>query len=128
MTCEFLINDRCSIAETHAREELGVSLECRPAAETCAACLACGTPRLDKPSAHCVGLVTSQLCPELRPAWKKYVGWLLFGKSRGLGDTIAKVTKATGIDAAVKAVAKATGKDCGCRKRQKKLNDAMGYQ
>lgn len=36
-----------------------------------------------------------------------------------LGDTIAKVTKATGIDKLVKAV---VGNDCGCDERREKLN------
>ena len=40
-------------------------------------------------------------------------------KSKGLGDTIAKVTKATGIDKVAKAV---LGDDCGCEERRKKLN------
>ena len=40
-------------------------------------------------------------------------------KSKGLGDQIAKVTKATGIDKAVKAV---VGEDCGCDERRAKLN------
>ena len=45
-------------------------------------------------------------------------------KSKGLGDTIAKVTKATGIDKAVKFVA---GEDCGCSERQEKLNELFSY-
>lgn len=45
-------------------------------------------------------------------------------KSKGLGDTIAKVTEATGIDKVVKAVA---GDDCGCKERQEKLNDLFPY-
>jgi hypothetical protein len=45
-------------------------------------------------------------------------------KSKGLGDTIAKVTKATGIDKAVKFVA---GEDCGCEERQEKLNQLFSY-
>lgn len=40
-------------------------------------------------------------------------------KSNGLGDDIAKVTKAVGIDKLVKAV---FGEDCGCEERQVKLN------
>lgn len=127
MTCQFLIDGRCSLAEMHAREELDVTLECRPSAETCSACLASGTPKAEKPSVQCVGLVTAQVGPELLPAWRKYVGWILFGKSRGLGDTIAKITKATGVEAAVKVVAKAAGKDCGCKKRQKAMNAAKPY-
>ena len=42
-------------------------------------------------------------------------------KSKGLGDTVAKITKATGIKKVVETVAKVTGKDCGCAKRQKTL-------
>lgn len=45
-------------------------------------------------------------------------------KSKGLGDTIAKVTKATGIDKAVKFIA---GEDCGCDKRKEALNKLFPY-
>jgi len=48
-------------------------------------------------------------------------------KSKGLGDTIAKITKATGIKKVVDTVAKATGKDCGCNKRQENLNRLFPY-
>ena len=40
-------------------------------------------------------------------------------KSKGLGDNIAKFTKATGID---KLAKKVLGEDCGCDQRRKKLN------
>ena len=45
-------------------------------------------------------------------------------KSEGLGDTIAKVTKATKIDKLVKFVA---GDDCGCEERRLKLNKLFSY-
>lgn len=45
-------------------------------------------------------------------------------KSEGLGDTIAKVTKKTGIDKLVKFVA---GEDCGCDERREKLNKLFPY-
>jgi len=48
-------------------------------------------------------------------------------KSKGLGDTIAKITKVTGIKKVVDKVAKATGKDCGCDKRQETLNRFFPY-
>jgi len=49
-------------------------------------------------------------------------------KSKGLGDTIAKVTKATGIDKVAEGVAKAMGKeDAGCGKRREQLNKAFPY-
>lgn len=43
-------------------------------------------------------------------------------KSRGLGDDIAKITKATGIKAVVDKIAEVTKTDCGCDKRQETLN------
>ncbi len=46
-------------------------------------------------------------------------------KSKGLGDTIEKITTATGIKAAVKAVA---GDDCGCEERKEKLNKLFPYK
>ena len=49
-------------------------------------------------------------------------------KSKGLGDTIEKVTTATGIKKVVETVAKATGKDCGCEKRKDALNRAFPYK
>jgi len=49
-------------------------------------------------------------------------------KSRGLGDSIEKLTKATGIKKAVQAVAKKTGKDCGCGNRRDNLNRMFPYQ
>ena len=44
--------------------------------------------------------------------------------SEGLGDTIAKVTEATGIKKAVKFIA---GEDCGCDERQERLNRVFKY-
>ena len=43
-------------------------------------------------------------------------------KSKGLGDSIEKITKATGIKKVVDTVNKVTGKDCGCNKRKNQLN------
>jgi len=42
----------------------------------------------------------------------------------GFGDEIARVTKKLGLDRVAEEVAKAVGKkDCGCKKRQQKLNN-----
>lgn len=49
-------------------------------------------------------------------------------KSRGLGDTIEKMAKASGIKKAVDTIAKVTGKDCGCKKRKEQLNKAFPYK
>ena len=44
--------------------------------------------------------------------------------SQGLGDTVEKVTKATGIKKLVEWVA---GEDCGCEERKAKLNKLFPY-
>ena len=49
-------------------------------------------------------------------------------QSKGLGDTVEKFTRATGIKKAVDAVSKAVGKDCGCNKRRDKLNKMFPYK
>lgn len=46
-------------------------------------------------------------------------------QSKGLGDTIAKITKATGIDKVVKFIA---GEDCGCDERQERFNKEYKYK
>lgn len=49
------------------------------------------------------------------------------GKSRGLGDTFAKVTKATGVKKIVDTVSKAIDVPCGCPERQDTLNRLFPY-
>ncbi len=49
-------------------------------------------------------------------------------KSKGLGDTIEKITTATGIKTVVDKVSKATGKECGCSKQKDSLNRAFPYK
>ena len=50
-------------------------------------------------------------------------------KSKGLGDSIEKFTKATGMHSLIKNTAKALGKkDCGCGKRKQKLNKLFPYK
>ena len=46
-------------------------------------------------------------------------------ESKGLGDTIEKITQATGIKRLVKFIA---GEDCGCEERKLKLNRLFPYQ
>ena len=49
-------------------------------------------------------------------------------ESKGLGDTIAKFTNATGIDKLAETLVAAAGKeDCGCNKRRKTLNELFPY-
>jgi hypothetical protein len=49
-------------------------------------------------------------------------------KSQGLGDTIEKVTEATGIKKAVEVVSEALGVDCGCEQRKNWLNERFRYK
>lgn len=48
-------------------------------------------------------------------------------QSKGLGDTVEKITKATGIKKVVEMFAEATGIDCGCDERKEKLNKLFSY-
>lgn len=50
-------------------------------------------------------------------------------ESSGLGDTIAKITNTLGLDKLAEETAKIMGKkDCGCKKRQQKLNEMFPYK
>jgi len=48
-------------------------------------------------------------------------------KSKGLGDSIAKFTKATGIKSVVDRVSEGLNVPCGCEARQKALNNLVPY-
>jgi len=48
-------------------------------------------------------------------------------KSKGLGDSIEKITKATGIKQVVENISKNLGKGCGCAKRKNSLNRLFPY-
>jgi hypothetical protein len=48
-------------------------------------------------------------------------------KSKGLGDTVEKITEATGIKTVVELFSKATGIDCGCDERKQTLNKLFPY-
>ena len=57
---------------------------------------------------------------------KRYKEWVARyeTESSGVGDTIEKITKATGIDKVVEFIA---GEDCGCNERKEKLNYLFPY-
>ena len=57
---------------------------------------------------------------------KRYKEWVARyeSSSSGVGDTVERITKATGIKRAVEFVA---GEDCGCDKRKDKLNYLFPY-
>ena len=64
---------------------------------------------------------------ELDKRTKEYKDWVKKHKekSSGVGDTIEKITKVTGIDKLAKW---ALGEDCGCDDRKKTLNHIFPYQ
>ena len=50
-------------------------------------------------------------------------------KSQGFGDSIEKITKATGLKTLTELAAGAVGlKDCGCNKRKGWLNKQFPYK
>jgi hypothetical protein len=49
-------------------------------------------------------------------------------RSKGLGDTVAKVTEKLKIDLAVKKTFEFFGSDCGCDARRQKLNKLFPYK
>jgi hypothetical protein len=52
-------------------------------------------------------------------------------KSRGLGDSIEKITKATGLKSFTQVLARngvLGKKGCGCNKRKEALNKAFPYK
>jgi hypothetical protein len=49
-------------------------------------------------------------------------------RSKGLGDSIEKLTRVTGIKSLAEIAARAVGKsDCGCNKRKNWLNKQFPY-
>lgn len=49
-------------------------------------------------------------------------------RSKGLGDSIAKLTNFTGIKTVVDKVAAGLNIPCGCAARQNKLNEMFPYK
>lgn len=44
-------------------------------------------------------------------------------ESKGLGDTIEKITTSTGIKFVVDTIAEVTKKECGCNRRKEAMNN-----
>jgi|TARA_X000001382_G_C3051852_1_gene141357 hypothetical protein len=50
-------------------------------------------------------------------------------ESKGLGDSVEKITKATGLKTLMELMTDAAGiKDCGCEKRKEFLNKQFPYK
>lgn len=48
-------------------------------------------------------------------------------QDRGLGDSIERITKATGVKKVADAISKKMGKPCGCGERRDTLNRMFPY-
>ena len=48
--------------------------------------------------------------------------------ARGLGDSVAKITQATGVAKVVDRISAATGRDCRCQRRREVLNRVVPYR
>lgn len=61
--------------------------------------------------------------------WKKSFEEGQANKPEGLGDVVANITKATGLDKVAESVADALGfDDCGCEERQKRWNEKFSFR
>jgi len=49
-------------------------------------------------------------------------------QDKGLGDSIERITKTTGVKYLVDAMAEIFGKDCKCSERREKLNKLFPYE
>lgn len=73
--------------------------------------------------------VEAEATAGVQSAWKHREGnWSPSDGSIGLGDTVAKVTKAAGIAWGVSVVAEMFNLDCGCEGRRKLLNKLFPYK
>jgi len=52
----------------------------------------------------------------------------MFKKDRGLGDTVHRFTKATGIKTMVDRISQGLNIPCGCEGRQKAMNIMFPYR
>ena len=52
---------------------------------------------------------------------------ILNTRSKGFGDTVAKITHSTGLHKLAELYTEITGRDCGCRNRQEALNKLFPY-
>ena len=61
----------------------------------------------------------------MRSSYGAIVNYNNYMESKGLGDTIEKITTTTGIK---KVIHKIAGEDCGCNKRKNILNKVFPYK
>jgi hypothetical protein len=71
---------------------------------------------------HDEGLTAGKIAQKLKIKKAVVLDILGDAANKGLGDTVEKITEATGIKAVVETVAKALDSDCGCKARKETLN------
>lgn len=71
---------------------------------------------------HDEGLSAGKIAQKLKIKKAVVLDILGDATNKGLGDTVEKITEATGIKAVVETVAKALDADCGCKARKETLN------
>lgn len=77
--------------------------------------------RGEEPPVNLREMIVSQICERIPSKWCK-------GRSEGLGDTVYKITKSTGLARYVKRRSEIKQKPCNCSKRQKRLNEMFPYR
>ena len=90
------------------------------------ACHAC-PKRQDGCRGNCACLLDGRDITEHAEAGHCPLGKHSVPPARGLGDSIARAIIALGADRISKAIERATGRPCGCKRRQKKLNELLPY-
>lgn len=79
------------------------------------------------PFAHRPAEATPSLTSEQFVPTSPCCGGGVTGESRGLGDTVAKITHTTRLDKLSALYTHITGKPCGCADRQEALNKLFPY-
>lgn len=62
------------------------------------------------------------------PAWAAAAASHATPEDKGVGDTVARFTAASGLKSLVEGVKKLTGRSCGCTARQERWNARYPYQ
>lgn len=72
MTCRYLVDGQCVLAESVGRRALGRVIQCRPDEATCQQCLAHGTPIINRPPIQVLLQVRSQVTADELLTWVKF--------------------------------------------------------
>lgn len=106
MTCPYLTDGRCTLAESLAKRHVSESIECRVQDDTCTKCMASGGPDSVKIPLACVSLATPLIPVGKRVAWAKFTVRNHYGQlqrksasapespaAKGVGDYFAEMLR-----------------------------------